>query len=154
MLKDCVDCGDEFEAKEWYEVRCFPCWKEWKIERGEFVGSGRSVTTLRDNPDRGRRAGFKAQVDALTARVQQLEGELEKVAGNPQKSEAMLQDADNEVAGLKWELEQATAALAALAELKGHLPRLIQLCHPDRHGGSPASHRATQWLIQQREVRP
>jgi len=30
------------------------------------------------------------------------------------------------------------------------LRRLIMLCHPDRHGGSDASHRATQWLLEQR----
>ena len=29
--------------------------------------------------------------------------------------------------------------------------RLVQLCHPDRHGGSPASNEAMQWL---NEVRP
>lgn len=27
------------------------------------------------------------------------------------------------------------------------LRRLIQLCHPDKHGGSPASVAATQWLL-------
>jgi len=30
------------------------------------------------------------------------------------------------------------------------LKRLIQLCHPDRHGNSEASNTATQWLLQQR----
>ena len=30
------------------------------------------------------------------------------------------------------------------------LRRLIMLCHPDRHDGSDASHRATQWLLEQR----
>jgi hypothetical protein len=29
----------------------------------------------------------------------------------------------------------------------GMLRRLVQLCHPDRHGGSEASHVATQWLL-------
>lgn len=31
------------------------------------------------------------------------------------------------------------------------LRRLIQLCHPDRHGGSEASHTATAWLLTQRD---
>lgn len=29
--------------------------------------------------------------------------------------------------------------------------RLVQLCHPDRHSGSPAAQAATRWLL---EVRP
>jgi hypothetical protein len=28
---------------------------------------------------------------------------------------------------------------------------LLQLVHPDRHGGSPASVKATQWLLEQRK---
>ncbi len=32
------------------------------------------------------------------------------------------------------------------------LRRLIQLCHPDRHGGSEAASVATTWLLKQREV--
>lgn len=31
------------------------------------------------------------------------------------------------------------------------LKRLIQLCHPDKHSGSEASLKATQWLIEQRK---
>lgn len=32
------------------------------------------------------------------------------------------------------------------------LKRLIQLCHPDRHGNSEASNTATRFLLQLREV--
>lgn len=39
-------------------------------------------------------------------------------------------------------------------ELRENLPRLIQLCHPDRHGGSESSTRATAWLLSvKREAR-
>lgn len=31
-----------------------------------------------------------------------------------------------------------------------HLPRLIQLCHPDRHQGSALATETTAWLLQQR----
>ncbi len=31
------------------------------------------------------------------------------------------------------------------------LRRLVQLCHPDRHGNSQAAQNATQWLLEQRE---
>lgn len=42
-------------------------------------------------------------------------------------------------------------------EFREQLPRLIQLTHPDRHGGSEASTRATAWLLSAKralEVRP
>lgn len=32
-------------------------------------------------------------------------------------------------------------------ELQEHLPRLLQLCHPDRYGNSESATRATQWLL-------
>ena len=32
------------------------------------------------------------------------------------------------------------------------LRRLIQLCHPDRHGGSDAARLATLWLLEQRSL--
>ncbi|MGN6701471.1 MAG: hypothetical protein ACTHKB_00730 [Burkholderiaceae bacterium] len=31
------------------------------------------------------------------------------------------------------------------------LKRLIMLCHPDKHGGSEMSRKATQWLLEQRD---
>lgn len=31
------------------------------------------------------------------------------------------------------------------------LKRLIQLCHPDKHGGSKSATIATEWLLKQRE---
>lgn len=31
------------------------------------------------------------------------------------------------------------------------LARLIRLCHPDKHGGSEAATKATQWLLEQRK---
>ena len=39
-------------------------------------------------------------------------------------------------------------------ELVDHMPLLIQLVHPDRHGNSPASTRATQWLLSLRRRLP
>jgi hypothetical protein len=36
-------------------------------------------------------------------------------------------------------------------ELLEQLPRLIQLCHPDRHGGSSAATTVTQWLLELRK---
>lgn len=38
-----------------------------------------------------------------------------------------------------------------VAEFREQLPRLIQLCHPDRHGGSEGSTRVTAWLLDMRK---
>lgn len=40
---------------------------------------------------------------------------------------------------------------ALAAELRDMLPRLRQLCHPDRHDGSLAATKASQWLNDLRE---
>lgn len=42
-------------------------------------------------------------------------------------------------------------ASAILDNIEAHLRLLIQLCHPDRHGGSAAANDATVWLIGLRE---
>ena len=36
-------------------------------------------------------------------------------------------------------------------ELAENLPRLIQLCHPDKHGASALATSMTQWLLNVRE---
>jgi len=38
------------------------------------------------------------------------------------------------------------AASSTTLDVK-HIRRLLQLCHPDRHAGSEASVKATQWLL-------
>jgi hypothetical protein len=38
-------------------------------------------------------------------------------------------------------------------DLSDHLPTLIQLCHPDKHGNSEAANRATNWLLTLRKMR-
>jgi hypothetical protein len=36
------------------------------------------------------------------------------------------------------------------SEWASNLPKLIQLCHPDKHAGSQLSNRVTNWLLEQR----
>jgi hypothetical protein len=38
-----------------------------------------------------------------------------------------------------------------LSDFQNNLPRLLQLCHPDRHGGSQAANHVTRWLLEQRQ---
>jgi len=54
------------------------------------------------------------------------------------------------------ECSQLRAQLSALRlvptspvvdELRENLPRLLMCCHPDRHGNSEASNKATAWLL-------
>lgn len=63
-------------------------------------------------------------------------------------------EADCECLRLKSQVDELRAQLAArpafdsalLDELRDMLPRLRQLCHPDRHSGSVAATKASQWL--------
>lgn len=55
-----------------------------------------------------------------------------------------------------WKHRKAIADTAppppARPAIPGDVLRLLlQLVHPDRHGGSPASVKATQWLLEQRK---
>lgn len=60
---------------------------------------------------------------------------------------------EGEVARLEREVARLERALLAR---EGGIPAeilrlLILLCHPDRHGGSDASNRATAWLLAHRD---
>lgn len=44
------------------------------------------------------------------------------------------------------------ARCAAPALDPARIRQLLQLCHPDRHAGSPAATDATQWLLAQRRA--
>lgn len=46
-----------------------------------------------------------------------------------------------------WHLQHTGRAPELMDELACMLPRLLMLAHPDKHGGSEASTRATQWLL-------
>ena len=49
-------------------------------------------------------------------------------------------------------LRRQVARLEARAGIPSEvLARLIRLCHPDRHQGSEAATKATQWLLSQRK---
>lgn len=61
-----------------------------------------------------------------------------------QRSDAECLRLRTRVADLEARLMEADSALTG--ELRDMLPRLRQLCHPDRHEGSLAANRASQWL--------
>ena len=59
-----------------------------------------------------------------------------------------------ELRAARREIERLKEGAWGSAEADGfeaQLPRLLQLCHPDRHGGSKAANLATSWLLKARE---
>lgn len=52
------------------------------------------------------------------------------------------------------EMTTAPEQTGAQAEFPEHLRELMQLCHPDKHGGSPLANDVTAWLLRvRRELR-
>lgn len=60
-----------------------------------------------------------------------------------------LSDLRDEVAGLRIEVSRLRGRSALDAAT---LRRLLQLCHPDRHGGSALATETTAWLLDQRRM--
>lgn len=82
-MVECIDCGKSFHPKRGFETRCFPCWKAWKQELGEWRGH------------------------AITC--------------------------------------------PHCERLRDNVRLLLQLAHPDRHGGSDAAQKATRLLLELRD---
>jgi hypothetical protein len=78
-------------------------------------------------------AELRRQNDVLRVRVFRLETELDC--------------ANDEINRLRKMGPAKTESLPA-----DMLRRLLQLCHPDRHGGSEAAHKATTWLLERRRL--
>ena len=137
LTKTCVECKQPFEvepAKSW-AVRCLPCWIAQQDRQGK-----RKVESLQQEVDywRSRATGkgdvaeledLRRQIDSLRAQNRRLQADLTQA----QKNTAPW----NRGSGIPPEM----------------LPRLIQLCHPDRHGNSEAANTATVWLLGQRRSR-
>lgn len=130
-VKVCVDCGDSFEVEpgEFWKTRCIDCWLE-KREQSD-----------------GRRAYTKPWVRNARHDVQDADALRRQIDDLRRRNRRLL-----------FDLAQATDRLdrdsVLIDELYEQLPRLIQLTHPDRHGGSLASQKATQWLLQVRRLAP
>ena len=136
LTKTCVECKQPFEvepAKSW-AVRCLPCWIAQQDRQGK-----KKVEGLQAEVDywRNRATGkgdvaelddLRRQIDSLRKQNQRLQADLTLA----QKTTAPW----NRGSGIPPEM----------------LRRLIQLAHPDRHGGSDAANTATQWLLSQRRA--
>lgn len=128
LTKTCCDCHQQFEveeAKAW-ATRCLPCWIAQQDRQGK-----RKVESLQQEVDYWRKLatdqGSQATITRLQEKITRLESENMK---------------------LRLDAMATRAKSGSLpADLKQQLPRLIQLCHPDRHGGSAAANTATVWLL-------
>ena len=129
----CPKCGTKFEQDRPWKKVCLDCYFAEKERR-----ESRNFDQL------------KEQVSYWKAKAG---GE-----GDPEEVNRLRRKID----GLQSEITRLQLALMAAKNqappprYNGSIPqemlrRLIQLAHPDRHGGSEASTKATRWLLEQRQ---
>lgn len=132
--KTCIECGDSFEvdeAKAW-ATRCLPCWIAQQDRQGK-----KKVDALKAEVNYWRN---RAQGKGDVAELDDLRRQIDVLRAQNRRLHADLAQARRSAAPVNRG--------AVIPE--GMLPRLIQLCHPDRHGGSVAANKATVWLLDQR----
>ena len=123
MERKCKQCGDRFEADEEWKTICLDCWKANRNRRDQQL------------------------MEQLERRTRELEAEVDRYQRQSSKQQ----------------LEISRLELLLISERGKELPRhnsqpippdmirrLLQLAHPDKHGGSEAATKATQWLLGQR----
>jgi hypothetical protein len=136
ITKICCDCKEQFEvepAKAW-ATRCLPCWIAQQDRQGK-----KKVESL------------QAEVDYWRTRAQGGPANTSEIESLQRKNDRL----EIEVARLKMELSFArnTTTKALPSDWRDYLPRLIQLCHPDKHGNSEAATKATVWLLAMKRCR-
>lgn len=136
LTKTCCDCHEPFEveeAKAW-ATRCLPCWIALQERQGK-----KKVEALQAEVDYWRNRANGGPVN--TATIDELQRKLDRAQSEIIRLQLALMTARNQS-------QSRHSGPAIPAEM---LRRLIQLAHPDRHGGSEAATKATRWLLEQRE---
>ena len=136
LTKTCVECKQPFEVEETkaWATRCLPCWIAQQDRQGK-----KKVESLQQEVDYWRnRATGKCDV----AELEDLRRQIDSLRKQNQRLQADLTLAQKTTA--PWHRGSGIPP-----EM---LRRLIQLAHPDRHGGSDAANTATQWLLSQRRA--
>ena len=136
LTKTCCDCHEPFEveeAKAW-ATRCLPCWIALQERQGK-----KKVEALQAEVDYWRNRANGGPVN--TATIDELQRKLDRAQSEIIRLQLTLMTARNQS-------QSRHSGPAIPAEM---LRRLIQLAHPDRHGGSEAATKATRWLLEQRE---
>ena len=129
--KRCLHCGVVFAADEKWKTLCLECFKRSKTTttRAICVSCGDTFNA------RGAWQTLCATCFAARRRI-----DFEAVRAERDEALALLR-------ALRRELERRPPALAMPSD---QWRRLVQLCHPDRHGGSDAATAATRWLLENR----
>lgn len=121
--RECRQCGEFFVADQPWKRVCINCWISNKNRREQH------------------------QLEDLQAEVTGLREEIARYL-------RLNQEQQSRIASLELALS-AERSRPPGPRHNGQIPpdmlkRLIQLAHPDRHGGSEAATRVTQWLLEQR----
>ena len=122
--RKCPQCGNEFEADQPWKRVCLDCWiaNKNRKEQRQAEQLQAEAARLRDENERYRRLHLDQQ-----SRIASLE-----LALTAERSRS------------------PSPRYNGQAIPPDMLKRLIQLSHPDKHNGSEAATRATQWLLEQR----
>lgn len=118
----CGDCHRRFLALGEWQIRCRPCYHAWKASR-EAPASAAEVERLR------------AENAALREELAQARSEVARwrriAPAAPRKRAARTPPCKAPIPADQWR-------------------RIVQCCHPDRHGGSVSAVEATRWLLEHR----
>ncbi len=122
--RECRQCGELFVADQDWKRVCLDCWISNKNRRElkQIEQLQAEVAGLREENERYRRLHLDQQ-----SRIASLELALTTERSRPPSPRYNGQAIPPDM-----------------------LKRLIHLAHPDKHGGSEAATRATQWLLEQR----
>lgn len=142
--EDCPRCGTAFYRDEYWKRTCVHCWREKKRARQ----AGTSDIDIHELQAKYQ-SGQDHRIELARAWNQ------EKSAREQAERQLYLTQLERDVAKLRvreleTELHNSRLTARRTAIEPAMIKRLIQLCHPDKHGGSTASQTATAWLLEQR----
>lgn len=134
----CCDCGKTFhrDIDETWKTRCVSCFvKSKKREEADQQWQVRAIHAERNL------AIAENQVEELEQEINQFQWKMDGLQSEIDKLQSEVFSLKMNHSGLDRELAE-------------HLRTLLQLAHPDKHGGSVASTKATQWLLTVRNRLP
>lgn len=155
----CRECGNPFEQDISWKVRCLDCWRLSKNAEA-FTNSAQPKKTYQ-----------QGQTKTQQARPQPRPQPEPQARARPQPQPKPQPQPDTthyqqQISRLRQEVEtlrmqlileknrnRPSAQSGSVSIPEDMLGRLIRLAHPDRHGNSDASNKATAWLLSQRKSR-
>ena len=121
----CCDGHRGFLALAEWQIRCRSCYHAWKVGRAAPAFAA-EVERLQAENAALRQALARAQEDV--ARWRRI---AHAAQAAPRKRPARIPPSPSPIPAEQWR-------------------RIVQCCHPDRHGGSVSAVEATRWLLEHR----